>query len=194
MVGHELETCGARERVHVFEVADAGLRIPRVQQRVERLVALRRVFAAVAEQTPYRDGTTHIVLEPVDFMARLAALVPPRVHLTRYHGVFAPHAALRAAVTPAGRGSGAHRRAGTAASRTPRHLALTWARRLQRVFNIEIEQCARCGGQLAVRASIEDPEVIARILAHRRERGDEDPPVASLGPRAPPSGRSGMLF
>jgi hypothetical protein len=146
-------------------------------------------------QTPYRDGTTHIVLEPVDFMARLAALVPPpRVHLTRYHGVFAPHAALRAAVTPAGRGSGAHRRAGTAASRTPRHLALTWARRLQRVFNIEIEQCARCGGQLAVRASIEDPEVIARILAHRRERGDEDPPVASLGPRAPPSGRSGMLF
>jgi hypothetical protein len=32
-------------------------------------------------KTPYRDGTTHIVLEPVDFIARLAALVPPpRVH------------------------------------------------------------------------------------------------------------------
>jgi len=28
-------------------------------------------------KTPYRDGTTHIVLEPVGFMARLAALVPP---------------------------------------------------------------------------------------------------------------------
>jgi hypothetical protein len=28
-------------------------------------------------QTPHRDGTTHIVLEPLDFMARLAALVPP---------------------------------------------------------------------------------------------------------------------
>jgi hypothetical protein len=71
---------------------------------------------------------------------------------------------------------------------------MTWARRLQRVFNIEIERCARCGGRLKVLASIEDPEVIARILAHRRERGDEDPPVGSLGPRAPPSGRSGMLF
>jgi hypothetical protein len=36
-------------------------------------------------KTPYRDGTTHIVLEPLDFMARLAALVPPpRVHQTRY--------------------------------------------------------------------------------------------------------------
>jgi hypothetical protein len=28
-------------------------------------------------KTPYRDGTTHIVLEPLDFIARLAALVPP---------------------------------------------------------------------------------------------------------------------
>ncbi len=134
-------------------------------------------------------------LEPVDCMARLAALVPPpRKHLTRFHGVFAPHAALPAAVTPAGRGSGAHSRAGTVENPTPRHLAMSWARRLQRVFGIDIERCARCGGRLKVIASIEDPEVIARILAHRRERGGEEPPVASLGPRAPPPGMSGMLF
>lgn len=51
-------------------------------------------------KTPYRDGTTHIVLEPLDLMARLAALVPtPRMHLTRYHGVFAPHSQYRSAVT-----------------------------------------------------------------------------------------------
>jgi hypothetical protein len=55
----------------------------------------------------YRDGTTHIVLEPLDLMAGLAALVPPRrMHLTRFHGVFAPHSKLRAAVTPADRGVG----------------------------------------------------------------------------------------
>ena len=36
-------------------------------------------------KTPYRDGTTHVIFEPLDFIARLAALVPrPRVHLTRY--------------------------------------------------------------------------------------------------------------
>jgi Putative transposase len=56
----------------------------------------------------YRDGTTHIVLEPLDFIARLAALVPPpRIHLTRFHGVFAAHAALRAAITLVERGPGA---------------------------------------------------------------------------------------
>ncbi len=27
-------------------------------------------------KTPYRDGTTHIILEPLDFIARLAALIP----------------------------------------------------------------------------------------------------------------------
>ena len=32
-------------------------------------------------KTPYRDGTTHVIFEPLDFIARLAALVPkPRVN------------------------------------------------------------------------------------------------------------------
>ncbi len=35
-------------------------------------------------KTAYRDGTTHIVLEPMDFIARLAALVArPQAHLTQ---------------------------------------------------------------------------------------------------------------
>ena len=39
---------------------------------------------------PYSNGTTHFLFEPLDLLARLAAMVPrPRVNLTRYHGVFA---------------------------------------------------------------------------------------------------------
>ena len=73
-------------------------------------------------------------------MARVAALVPaPRVHLTRYHGVFAANAALRAAITPAGRGSKAR---SERERPMPNHVALNWARRLKRVFGIEIEHCA----------------------------------------------------
>jgi hypothetical protein len=63
---------------------------------------------------------------------------------------------------------------------------MNWARRLKRVFGIEIARCARCGGRLKVLASIEEPELIERILAHRRERGEEAAPTASLGARAPP--------
>jgi len=97
-------------------------------------------------KTPYRDGTTHVIFEPLDFIARLAALVPkPRVHLTRFHGVFAPHSALRAAITPAGRG----KKTGiTERSPTERHRAMSWAQRLKRVFRIDIEQCEHCGGKV----------------------------------------------
>ena len=58
-------------------------------------------------KTPYRDGTTHVIFEPLDFIAKLAALVPrPRVNLTRYHGIFAPNSHHRAEVTPGRRGRG----------------------------------------------------------------------------------------
>ena len=76
-------------------------------------------------KTPYRDGTTHVVFEPPDFIVRLAALVPnPRVNLTRYHGVFAPNHHLREQVTPARRG----RRHAVTADQPPAdgHAAMTW--------------------------------------------------------------------
>ena len=139
-------------------------------------------------KTPYRDGTTHVVFAPLDFLARLAALVPkPRVHLTRYHGVFAPHSRWRSAITPAGRGSGAT----TAATRTPadRHRAMSWAQRLKRVFKLDLAGCENCGGQMRVIACIEDPAVIGRILAHLETR---QPALAGEGrrpeARGPPQG------
>jgi hypothetical protein len=58
-------------------------------------------------KTPYSDGTTHVIFEPLDFIAKLAALVPkPRVNLTRFHGVFAPNSKHRVDVTPAKRDKG----------------------------------------------------------------------------------------
>jgi hypothetical protein len=98
--------------------------------------------------------------------------------------LFAANAALRAAITPAGRGSKARSR--TPERPLPKHAALNWAWRLKRVFGIDIEQCARCGGRLLRVASIEEPERIERILAHRRERGGEEAMTVSLGARAPP--------
>jgi hypothetical protein len=125
-----------------------------------------------------------------DLMARLSALVPPpRMHLTRYHGVFAPHSQLRAAITPAGRGRGKKPRAEEGADKpaTPRHVAMGWAKRLKRVFGIDIEACARCGGKLKVVASIEEPAVTGKILAHlERTAPDQHQAELPLGARAPP--------
>jgi hypothetical protein len=43
---------------------------------------------------------------------------------------------------------------------------MSWARLLKRVFDIDIERCPNCGGTLKIIAAIENPTVIARILAH----------------------------
>ena len=40
---------------------------------------------------PWRDGTTDVVFDPVEFLERLAVLVPrPRINLILYHGVLGP--------------------------------------------------------------------------------------------------------
>jgi hypothetical protein len=52
-------------------------------------------------QSMDQSALTHVVFEPEDFIAQLAALVPkPRAHLTRYNGVFAPASAFQAKVIP----------------------------------------------------------------------------------------------
>ena len=82
-------------------------------------------------KTPFRNGTTHVIFEPLDFIARLAALVPKsRVNLTRFHGVFAPNSKHRALVTPSGRGKGSRKSKDQvhADDKTPaeRHTVMSW--------------------------------------------------------------------
>ena len=71
-------------------------------------------------------------------------------------------------VTPAKRGKRDDKVAEDETGRTPaqRHVAMTWAQRLKRVFNIDVEICSNCGGAMKIIACIEDPDVIQKILAH----------------------------
>ena len=105
-------------------------------------------------------------MSPLEFMQRLAALVPrPRLHLIRFHGVLAPNAKLRAAIVP----TAAHTSAEHANDGDHAHGAaarMSWARLLKRVFAIDVEHCPHCGGALKIIAAIEEPAVIARILTH----------------------------
>ncbi len=107
--------------------------------------------------------------EPLDFIAKLAALVPkPRVNLTRFHGVFAPNSKHRALVTPAKRGRGHKARVvEERPSPAERRASLTWAKRLKRVFNIDTKTCSECTGAVKVIACIEDPKVIRQIPTAR---------------------------
>ena len=132
----------------------------------------------------------HVIFEPLDFIAKLAALVPkPRVNLTRFHGVFAPNSKHRIQVTPAKRGKGKKTNATDEPSdqtATERYAAMTWAQRLKRVFNIDIETCPECGGTVKVIACIEDPVVIKKILTHLDEKAAVTETIRLPEYRAPP--------
>ncbi|MBX3701372.1 MAG: transposase [Dokdonella sp.] len=145
-------------------------------------------------KTPWRNGTTHVEWDPVDFIAKLAALVPPpRAHLTRFHGVFAPNAALRAQLTPSGRGKRPATDAApveVSANEEPRgpeeqRRAMTWAQRLKRVFSIDVTPCVHCGGAVRIVASIEEPAVVRAILAHFEKHGAREAAHYRPAARAP---------
>ena len=131
---------------------------PAIAER--RLSLANNGNVVIALKTPYDDGTTHVVLSPMEFMGRLAALVPrPRVNLTRFHGVFSPNSKLRKDVVP-------QHPVEEPENPKPKTYSMTWAQRLKRVFAIEIEKCEKCGGPVRIIASIEDPDVIQKILKH----------------------------
>lgn len=143
-------------------------------------------------KTPYKNGTTHVLFEPLDFIARLAALVPkPRVHLTRFHGVFAPNSKYRSEVTSQAQGK-QNKSEGVNDKREvnePRK-AMNWAMRLKRVFKIDITVCKRCHGAVKIIACIEDQHVIDKILAHiNRPQETLIPLMVISGIRAPPMAR-----
>jgi hypothetical protein len=96
-------------------------------------------------KTPWTDGTTHVVLTPLQLVERMVALIPPpRVNMIRYHGAFAPNASARAQVV-------ASASAADTAATSPEGTRCTHAGRqayallLKRVFAADVEQCAKCG-------------------------------------------------
>ena len=147
-------------------------------------------------KTPWRNGTTHVVFEPLDFISRLVSLVPkPRVNLIRFHGVFAPNSKYRERVTPARRGKRKKCHSVDDVEQTPaeKQASMTWAKRLKRVFNIEVETCDKCGGDVRIIASIEDPVVIQKILAHLDHTANSAATALLPDCRASPSLPAGLF-
>ena len=143
----------------------------------ERLKRNRAGQVVLQLKSAFKDGTTHIVMSPLEFMQRLAALVPrPRLHLIpfdrlragRFHGVLAPNAKLRREIVPSppeqatapacDHAPGAPELGQTAqTSLRYRHRPLPELRR-------QLEDHRRPFDTL--RTGIEDPPVIVKILAH----------------------------
>jgi len=144
-------------------------------------------------KTPWSDGTTHLLLSPLELIEKLAALVPPpRLNLVRYHGVLAPNAAAREHIVPGpcpvdtdedGCGCccshGDH--APTPEPSKPTY-RLSWARLLARVFRIDVTVCPHCGGTMKIIAALTEPSAI-RAYLDGVGLDSHPPPVAPARPQ-----------
>ncbi len=104
----------------------------------------------------------------LEFMQRLTALVPwLRLNLTRFYGVLAPNAKLRAEIIPGSKKnkSNASDR-NDAAPHSSATVRISWARLLTGVFEIDIEHCPHCGGNMKIIAIILERAAITKIPNH----------------------------
>jgi hypothetical protein len=85
----------AHDREALERLLRYGLRAPFAQERLS-LRPDGKVVYELRRPWPHAQGATHLVLEPLDFLRRLAALITfPHSHQTRRHGVFANCSGLR---------------------------------------------------------------------------------------------------
>ena len=161
----------ANDRAGLERLCRYILRPPFAQERL-RLRSDGRV--ALELKQAWHDGTRELVFEPLELLERLAAMTPrPETNLLICHGLSAPRARSRARVVAYGRVvaeptamapalvAGAE---GTTAKSSPR--AWTWAALMHRAFAIDVLACPHCGGRLRLIATLHDPAVIRKLLAH----------------------------
>jgi hypothetical protein len=185
---HAAVRCGADDRQALEQLCRYITRPALANERVQTNAAGQVVLKL---KTPWRDGTTHLVMSPLEFMQRLAALVPrPRLHLIRFHGVLAPNAKLRALVVPQVvpqepeppvQAAPPAECEATCAHRRP--VRLSWAKLLKRVFEIDMAHCPACGGELKIIAAILEQPVIEKILMHLGLQARAPPRTPARGPQ-----------
>jgi len=134
----------ARDRARLERLCRYVARPPLAIERLSRLPDGRVLYEL---RHPWRDGTTHVAFLPLEFVEKLAALIPaPRANLVRYHGILAPAALHRAAVIPRpANDEPAERPSSPERADThpaPRRRNYSWAELMLRVFD-RITECTR---------------------------------------------------
>jgi hypothetical protein len=153
------------DRQGLERLARYGARGPVAESRLKSLADGRY------EYTPKKGVSFTVTAQQL--VRRLVSLVPPaKTHLTSFHGVYAPHAALRPVVT-------APPAAVPSPSPSPKQKKrratrrLDWAALHQHTFSIDVLRCPSCGGR-------------RRVIAVHSTRTAAEARLSQLGHPLPP--------
>jgi hypothetical protein len=144
----------------------------------------------------WRNGKQAVVMDPMTFLSRLAALIPPpRSHVLSYYGVLGAAAGRRDEIVPEPPSRETERvphpcqagkpKKARSTRKRQRRARSPWATLLERVYLIDVLRCD-CGGRRRVLAMVRDPSSIERVLTHLGL-------PTGFPPRGPPRAVAGSL-
>jgi hypothetical protein len=141
---------------------------------LERLSRAEDGRIAYRMKRPLPDGTTQLFFTGLTLLRPLACLVPPpKLNLTRFHGVFAPGAKVRPLLLPRAQAEpGPQQESLSLAARVVeepkqvRRPRLDWAGLLHRTFSVDVFCCPKCGGRRRVLAYLTSRQAVRSILEH----------------------------
>lgn len=201
---------GAHETRRIEEVGRYLARAPLPQDLPEVLLGGRVLIPTPPDP---RTGATEIVLDPLEFIHRVAMQIPGRgQHLVRYYGAYScrgrrAHARMdeeeedeaqgdeaqdhtenpaKAECRPNGESESAeseHAESESAESDFLQSRRRSWARMIRRIFEVDPLLCPDCGGEMKVIAVLTDPEVVDRILRHIKAKQEKEQEQAPPAPR-----------
>ena len=184
---HANTAVGANEKDRLEKLCRYVARPPIAEMRLEESQDGGIIYRFKKQ---WSDGTQAVYFTPQEFIEKLVALIPPpRIHLTRFHGVLGPHHRLRAEVVPVQpkeepKSDAEVNEAAKSEKSSPRDpRRLSWSELLKRVFQIDLTTCPDCGGTLKFIAAIVKRSVVEQILTHL---GLPTVPPTFHPPRPPP--------
>ena len=132
----------------------------------ERLEITQSGNVKLKLKTGYSDGTSHLLFTPTEFIEKLSAIIPPpKSHLVKWSGVFAPNSPHRKNITlkPDIKKGFAFKENCTDDNPIKNY---SWSKMLAKVFKIDVTKCEHCNGDMAVMAALIDRSEVVRYLKH----------------------------
>jgi len=130
-------------------------------------------------KTAYSDGTSHLLFTPGEFVEKLSAIIPPpKSHLVKWSGVFAPNSTCRSRIVLKPEAKKGKLVKSGYTDESPLKNSC-WGKMLAKVFEIDVTQCQHCKGEMSIVAAIIKRSEVARYL---KNLGIEhEPPARAPG-------------
>lgn len=154
---------GANSRDRLYNLLEYQLRPPISDSRLE---VLDNELIRLKLKRAYSDGTTHLEMSGLDFLAKLHALIPPPLQNQRiYFGIFGSAHPKRSRIVALAKSRSTRERSEdrTLVSST------RWCEFMARTFKIDVGACELCKSPMKIVSFIFNGHEIFRYLNHTKQ-------------------------